>query len=206
MSLATSVADHLLNFGTPGDVGESFVVPEANLIEAELEVARRQIADLQKQLIAAGETARAEAQAEIDALVKVKDEELQAGLDELRATYEERVGQLAEALQTQVTQHNKDMSDRLVSWCRPVLRSLSTDHCIEDLAAVIEALLNDKCELTIKGPEHLLEGLKPHLADLPGPAWTMAQTDGPEIVITSGETRIETCLDEWLNTVGSEVG
>ncbi len=205
MSLATSVADHLLNFGTPSDLNDSFVVPEADPIEGELEAARLQIAELQQQLQTAGDMARAEAQAEIEALVKAKDEELQAGLDELRATYEQKVGQLAEALQNQVTQHNKDLSDRLVAWCRPVLRSLSTQHCIEDLAAVIEALLNDNCELTVKGPEHLLALLKPHLANLPGPAWTMDQTEGPEIVITTGAARIETCLDEWLSSVEGEI-
>lgn len=206
MSLATSVADHLLNFGAPGEVGERCVFPAADPIQSELEAAKLQIADLQQKLQAARDTARTEAQAEIDALVQAKDEELQAGLDELRATYEEKVGHLAEALQTQVTQHNKDLSERLVAWCRPVLRSLSTNHCAEDLAAVIEALLNDNCELSIRGPEHLLALLEPHLANLPGPDWTLTQTDGREIVITAGEARIETCLDEWLNKVVGEVG
>lgn len=205
MSLATSVADHLPNFGAPGEIGKPFVAPEADPIEGELEAARLQIAELQQQLRVAGDMARAEAQAEIDALVKTKDEELQAGLDELRATYEEKVGQLAEALQTQVKQHNIDMSDRLVAWCRPILRSLSTKHCVEDLAALVESLLNDNCELKIQGPEHLLVLLEPHLSGLTGPAWTMVQTDGPEIVITAGEARIETCLDEWLSTLEGQV-
>ena len=205
MSLATSVADHLPNFGTPGEIAEPFVVPVAGPVEDDLEAARLQIAELREQLQAAGDVARAEAQAEIDALVKAKDEELQAGLDELRATYEEKVGQLAEALQRQVTQHNKDMSDRLVAWCRPVLRSLSTKHCVEDLIALVETLLNDNCELKIQGPEHLLALLEPHLSGLTGPTWTMVQTDGSEIVITAGEARIETCLDEWLTTLEGEV-
>ena len=206
MSLAPSVADHLLNFGTSCEAIEPIVVPETNAAESELEAAQLQIANLQKQLQLAGETARADAQAQMDALVKAKDEELQTGLDELRATYEEQVGQLAEALQTQVSQHNKELSNRLIAWCRPVLRSLSAKHCIEDLAAVIETLLNDNSDLTITGPEHLLSLLEPHLAKLPGPAWTLAKTEGPEIVIASGDARIETCLEEWLSQLEGDVG
>lgn len=205
MSLAPSVADHLLNFGTSCEASEPSVVPETNLAESELEAARLQIAELQNQLQLVGEAAKAQAQAEMDALVKAKDEELQAGLDELRASYEEQVGQLAEALQSQVAEHNKDLSKRLVAWCRPVLRSLSAKHCIEDLAAVIETLLNDNGELTITGPEHLLSLLEPHLVEMPGPAWTLSRTERPEVIITSGEARIETCLEEWLSKVEDEV-
>ena len=205
MSLATSLSDHLINFGPSVDTSKPFGLGEdAVSSETELELARVQIAELQQALETAGDLARAEAQAEIDALVKAKDDELQVGMDELRATYETKVGQLAETLQTQIAQHNKELSERLAAWCLPVLRSLSTQQCMEDLAAVAEALLNDKCELTIEGPDHLLTLLEPHLADLPGPTWTMTKTEGPEVVITSDEARIETCLDEWLRSVEGE--
>ena len=75
-----------------------------------------------------------------------------------------------------------------------------------DLAAVIETLLNDNSDLTITGPEHLLSLLEPHLAKLPGPAWTLAKAEGPEIVIASGDARIETCLEEWLRQLEGDVG
>ncbi len=205
MTLASSISEHLISFDLPDEADSLYPFPEADPEQNELEAAKLHIAELEQRLAAAEDAARSAVQSEIDALVKQKDEELQAGLDELQATYEAKVGQLAEELQTEVLQHNKDLAGRLAAWCRPVLKSMSTNRCIEDLAAVIETLLNENCELIIKGPEHLLSLLEPHLSNLPAPTWTMTQTEGPEVIITAGESRIETCLEEWLKTVEGDV-
>lgn len=205
MTLANSISEHLISFDPPAEADNLYQFPSAGSEHDELGAAKQQIAELQQRLKSAEDAARANVQSEIDALVKKKDEELQAGMDELRATYEARVGQLAEDLQVQILQHNKDLAGRLAAWCRPVLKTLSTTRCIEDLAAVIETLLNENCELIIKGPEQLLSLLEPHLSNMPAPTWTLTQTDGPEVIITAGESRIETCLEDWLMTIEGEV-
>lgn len=207
MTLVNSISDHLISFDAPAESGNVYPFPEPQSDQSsELAEAQQKIAELEQQLAMAAETARVEAQSEIDALVEVKDKELQAGMDELRETYEARVGELTQQLQDQVNQRNKELAERLVIWCRPVLRKLSTAHCIEDLAAVVETLLNDNASPLIKGPEHLVTLLKPHLAKLASPAWTLETGEGPEIVITSGEASIETCLEEWLTSVEDGFG
>ncbi|MCP5075697.1 MAG: hypothetical protein GY947_20705 [Rhodobacteraceae bacterium] len=204
MTLANSISEHLISFDTPVEPAKLYTFPQAQTDHSELEIANRQIADLQQQLKTAEETANATAQKQIDALVKAKDEELQAGMDELRKTYEAKVEELADRLQAQIFQHNNELAERLINWCRPVLRNLSTTRCMEDLAAVLETLLNENCELAINGPEDLISLMQPHLSNLPAHAWTVNSSEGSEIVITAGEARIETCLEEWLNTVEGE--
>lgn len=206
MTLANSISEHLISFDTPVEPAKLYTFPQTQSDQSELEIANRQIADLQQQLKVAKETASAVAQKEVDALVKAKDEELQAGMDELRKTYEAKVGELADQLQAQISQHNTELAERLINWCRPVLRNLSTTRCMEDLAAVVETLLNENCELIIKGPEDLVSLMRPHLSNLPADAWTVTSSEGSEIVITAGEARIETCLEEWLNTVEGGLG
>ncbi|NNF78652.1 MAG: hypothetical protein HKN05_11550 [Rhizobiales bacterium] len=205
MTLANSISEHLISFDTPVEPAKLYTFPPAQTDQGELEIANRQIADLQQQLKDAEETANAAAQRQVDALVKAKDEELQTGMDELRKTYEAKVREMAEQLQAQISQHNKDLAERLINWCRPVLRNLSTVRCMEDLAAVVETLLNENCELIIKGPEDLLSLLQPHLSSLPADAWTVNSSGDSEIVITAGEARIETCLEEWLKTVEGDL-
>ncbi len=207
MTSANSITDHLISFDAPGQPDNVYAFPGAQDDHAgELAEARQTIVELEQQLAMAAETARVEAQSEIDALVEAKDKELQAGMDELRETYDAKVGQLTEQLQAQVTQHNTELAERLVTWCRPVLRKLSTAHCAEDLSAVVETLLNESATPLIKGPEHLITLLEPHLSNLASPGWTLETVEGSEIVITAGETRIETRLEEWLTSVEGEFG
>ncbi len=205
MTLASSIADHLISFDGPGETANLYAFPAGEAGPSELDVARQQIADLQRELAETKESAAAAGQKQIDELVRAKDEELQAGLDELRTNYEANVEQLTQQLQAQVLQHNKDLAERLIAWFRPVLKTMSTHRCVEDLAAVVETLLNENCQMVVKGPEHLLALIEPHLSHLTAPAWTMAPSEGPEVVITAGDARIETCLEEWLNSVEGEV-
>ena len=201
MTLANSISDHLISFDTPTEPAKLYTFPQAKTGQGELEAANRKIAELQQQLKTAEETANAAAQEKIDALVKTKEEELQAGMDELRKTYEAKVTELADQLQSQISQHHGELAERLVNWCRPVLRNVSTARCLEDLASAVETLLNENCELVISGPEDLVSLLQPHLSSLPADSWKVNSTEDSEIVITAGEARIETCLEEWLNTV-----
>lgn len=200
MTPANSISKHLISFDTPVEAAKLYTFPAARTDQSDLESAQQQIADLQHQLKLAKETASAAAEKEIDALVKAKDEELQAGMDELRKTYDAKAEQLAGRLQAQISQHNSELAERLVSWCRPVLRNLGTARCMEDLAASVETLLNENCELVITGPEHLLALMQPHMPSVSAGAWTVNPNEDSEIVITSGEARIESCLEEWLNT------
>ncbi len=205
MTLASSIADHLISFDGPGEPANLLAFPTGDAGSSELDLARQQIADLQRELAETKETAAAAGQKQIDELVRAKDEELQAGLDELRSNYEANVEQLTQQLQAQVVQHNKDLAERLIAWFRPVLKTMSTHRCVEDLAAVVETLLNENSQMVVKGPEHLLALIEPHLSHLTAPAWTMAPSDGPEVIITAGDARIETCLEEWLKSVEGEV-
>lgn len=201
MMSSNSISEHLISFDAPVETAQLYTFPDASSQRDELKVAHEQIAELQHQLKIAKETASAAAKDEIEALVKTKDQELQAGMDELRATYETKVGQLAEQLQTQILQHNKELSTRLVTWCRPVLKNLSTARCMEDLAAVVETMLNEASELKIEGPEDLIAILKSHLTNSPSQAWTFTESESSEIVISAGEAHIESCLGEWLSKV-----
>ena len=201
MMPANSISKHLISFDAPAEEAKLYTFPQTQIEQSDLELAKRQIADLQHQLKTAEDAASAAAQKEIDALVKAKDEELQAGMDELREAYEEKVVQLADQLQAQIARHNGELAKRLVSWCRPVLRNLSTNRCIEDLVGVVETLLTENGELVIQGPEHLVSLMQPRLSHLPADAWRVDPSEEAEIVITAGEARIESCLDEWLEKV-----
>ncbi len=205
MTLANSIADHLISFDGPGETANLYAFPSGDTDSSELELAQQQIASLQKQLNETRESAASANQKQLDELVRAKDEELQAGLDELRTNYEANVGQLTQQLQAQVLQHNKDLAERLIAWFQPVLKTMSTHRCVEDLAAAVETLINENCQMVVKGPEHLLALIEPHLSHLSTPTWTMTPNDGPEIVITAGDARIETCLEEWLNSVEGKV-
>lgn len=198
MTLANSIADHLISFDSPAETSNLYSFPEGDPGVDALELAQRQIADLQVQLKAAEESAEALAQQKVEEFVKAKDEELQTGLNEIKATYDENIGQLTEQLQAQVLQHNKDLAEQVITWCGPVLRTLSTKRCMADLVAALEMLLGENCQMTVSGPEHLLKLIEPHLANMPVPSWSMSPTEGTEITITAGDTQVESCLEDWL--------
>jgi small-conductance mechanosensitive channel len=200
-SAGSSIADHLISFDSPSEVNNVYPFPEGDAGQSELEKANQKIAELQQRLEEVEATAALEAQQKIDELVRAKDEELQAGLDDLKATYETSIAQLTEQLQSQLQQYKKEMAVRVSDWCKPVIRSLGTKRCVEDMAAALETLLEENSQMVVSGPQHLLDLIEPHLAHLPSPSWSCKPTESTEIVISGGDARIETCLEEWLDSV-----
>ena len=126
MTQASSISQHLISFDGPEEVTSLYAFPTTPSDQDELESAKQQIADLQRKLKRAEDAASAGAQAEIEALVKKKDEELQEGMDELRATYEAKVGHLAEETASAGFEAQQGACRPVGLWSRPVLKTLST--------------------------------------------------------------------------------
>lgn len=116
-----------------------------------------------------------------------------------KAWVEEQAGDIA----TQITERFAELGDQMGTAAaralRPFLVERLVDRSIDDLADCVRQLTTDSTvpAFEIAGPTDLLDRLAERLGDLTS-GITFRPDDRADIVVTVGETMIETRLREWV--------
>ncbi|WP_370674102.1 hypothetical protein [Pleomorphomonas sp. PLEO] len=116
-----------------------------------------------------------------------------------KAWVEEQSERIAATIEEQFTALSEQLSVAAARALRPFLIERMVDRSVDDLATCIGILMTDgpTPSLEITGPADLLERLAEKLG-VRAAAVAFRPADHADIVVTAGETQIETRLREWV--------
>lgn len=116
-----------------------------------------------------------------------------------RAWVEEQSDRIASAIGDQFSALSQQLGTAAARALRPFLVERLVDRSIDDLAACVTRLLTDSAApvLGVTGPADLLERLAEKLGDHAA-GITFRPDAKADIVVTAGETLIETRIQEWV--------
>lgn len=152
-----------------------------------------------------------EAAVDVEALRRAFDEELAAALDAQRAAHEEN---LRQARTQWIEQQGDILAQRLSESLAEALAALRADvarilapfvaqeveqKTTEDLMAAVHRAIagEDGPAIRLQGPKDLIEKMAESFA-AQQTSVSLAETDGVDVTVDFGLTRIETRLDAWM--------
>ena len=188
---ALPVASYLANFGVDSAVPASR--PDSAAAAAAIE------AQVESAYANGFESARAASRAELERKLEEQRIAYDARLAHERGVWVSQVSsELANRLNSRLGELQTDIADAVARILLPFLAADLRRQSMTSLQAELTALLRDDAgiELTISGPEDLLEALRQQLA---GRAKAVYQpSESVDVRITAGRTVIETRLGMWL--------
>ena len=145
------------------------------------------------------DVARAELEEELSTVRTETDQKLLEG----QCNIAEEIEQLAIQLKASNEELELALAAKIKEICVPYMRQLVSQRCLEDFSGIIRTLLSDGSTTEISGPSASLDALREHLSGEALSRCTFVVTDDIEIVGRCNDSRVETCLQDWLDSLAT---